>query len=85
MGPSKGVMVEFTCVHVYFFNQFFKHIKFIKIKACSYKASLKKKKKRTNNNAVFVIFFIQITMYRHSLHVYINLILFKVKQKISFE
>lgn len=39
MGPSKGVMVEFTCVHVYFFNQFFKHIKFIKIKACAYKAN----------------------------------------------
>lgn len=84
MGPSKGVMVEFTCVHVYFFNQFFKHIKFIKIKACSYKASFFFLK-RTNNNAVYVIFFIQITMYRHSLHVYINLILFKVKQKISFE
>lgn len=40
---------------------------------------------KKNNNAVFVIFFIQITMYRHSLHVYIHLILFKVKQKISFE
>lgn len=84
MGPSKWVMVEFTCVHVYFFNQFFKHIKFIKIKACSYKASFFFKKEQTIMQCL-LFFFIQITMYRHSLHVYINLILFKVKQKISFE
>lgn len=81
MGPSKGVMVEFTCVHVYFFNHFFKHIKFIKIKACSYNVGFLK----AQTIMQFLNFFIQITMYRHSLHVYINLILFKVKQKISFE
>lgn len=46
MGPSKGVMVGFTCVHLYFFNQFFKHIKFIKIKACSYKGSFFFKKNK---------------------------------------
>lgn len=83
MGPSKGVMVEFTCVHVYFFNQFLSILNSLKLKHVPIKQVFFFK--RANNNAVFVIFFIQITMYRHSLHVYINLILFKVKQKISFE
>lgn len=83
MGPSKGVMVEFTCVHVYIFNQFLSILNSLKLKHVPIKEVFFLK--RTNNNAVYVIFFIQITMYRHSLHVYINLILFKVKQKISFE
>lgn len=60
-GPSKGVQVELTCEHLYFFNQFLKH-KFIKIKACSYKVGF------LNAQTImqFLNFFIQITMYRHA-------------------
>lgn len=84
MGPSKGVMVEFTCVHVYFFNQFLSILNSLKLKHVPIKQVFKKKKEQTIMQCL-LFFFIQITMYRHSLHVYINLILFKVKQKISFE
>lgn len=61
MGPSKGVQVELTCEHLYFFNQFLKH-KYIKIKACSYKVGFLK----AQTIMQFLIFFIQITMYRHA-------------------
>lgn len=82
MGPSKGVMSlpVYTCISLINFLSILNSLKLkhVPIKQVFFL-------KRTNNNAVYVIFFIQITMYRHSLHVYINLILFKVKQKISFE